>query len=142
MDYTPYVAPKRPVAFALAWAGLVIGIVGAGVGLGLSAADVIPTTAVSTIGVLLATVLWAVIRSVFPRDRPWTGRRMTVARVVVWSSLGVAVAFAALFVVWTFTSIKPSVGLALTLGAVFALVWIAGAVVSYLSGAGQARPRN
>jgi polyferredoxin len=140
MDYTPYVAPKRPVRFALAWAGLVIGIVGAAIGLGLSAAGVIHT-AVSTLGVLLATILWAVIRSVFPRDRPWTGRRMTAARVVVWATLGVAVAFAALVVVWSFTSVKPSLGLALTLGAVFAIAWIAGAVVSYLSGAGQPRRR-
>ncbi len=140
MEHAPYVAPRRPVLFALAWAGLVIGIVAAAIGLSLSAAGVIHT-AVSTIGVLLATILWAVIRSVFPRDRPWTGRAMTIARVVVWSSLGVAVAFAALFVVWTFTSITPSLGLALVLGGLFTVAWVAGAVVSYLSGAGQPKQR-
>ena len=140
MEHEPYVAPKRPVRFALAWAGLVIGIVGAAIGLSLSVVGVIHT-GVSSIGVILSTILWAVIRSVFPRDRPWTGRRMTVARVVVWSTLGVAVAFAALLVVWSFTSITPSLGLALTLGAIFTLAWIAGAVVSYLSGAGQPRRR-
>ena len=140
MEYAPYVAPRRPVRFALAWAGLVIGIAAAGVGLGLSAAGVIHT-AVSTLGVLLSTILWAVIRVVFPRERPWTGRRMTVARVVVWSTLGLAIVFAGLFVVWTFTSVKPSVGLALALGALFTVVWIVGAIVSYLSGAGQPRQR-
>ena len=132
--------PNRPVLFALAWAGLVIGILAAAIGLSLSAIGVIHT-AVSSVGVILSTILWAVIRAVFPRERPWTGRAMTVARVVVWSSLGIAVALAAVFVLWSLTSITPSLGLALTLGGLFTLAWVAGAIVSYLSGAGQPKQR-
>ena len=141
MEYAPYTPPKRPVRFALAWAGLVIGIVAAAIGLSLATAGLVPF-AVSTLGILLSTILWNVIRSAFPRSERWTGTAMTVATVVVWSALGLAIVIVGVFAIWSFTDIQPGLGPAIGLGSLMLIVWLAGAVVSYLSGAGQGRQRK